>query len=319
MNSKISFKKAASLLLEANDIAIFTHIRPDFDTVGSAKALEYALRKLGKRAKILCSDSLEERFSLICDDLSPELDFEPEFAVCVDMAAEAMLGRYREEFGKRIDLSIDHHFTNAPFAKHTLCRSDASATGELIFKICKLLGVKLDRELAAYLYCAISSDSGCFKFSNTSPVTHRIAARLLESGIDAAYLNRMMLDVRTPAQLELEKRCLETLRFYGGGLIAVMTVTNEMCKAAGAKITDVDALVQIPRTVSGVEVGIVLKQQRENESFKVSVRSNDYFDATALAAIYGGGGHKRASGFVIKGDDASVLCEQIAGEALKLL
>lgn len=317
MKRSVGLKKAAQLLLDADDIVIFTHFRPDFDTIGSAKALEYALRKLGKRAAFVCSDELSERFLLICDDLKTKIPSYAKVAVCVDMATDAMLGKYQDEYKDKILLSIDHHLMNSPYAQYTFCRPDASAAGELIFDLCKEMGVKQDNILAKYLYCAISSDSGCFKFSNTSPKTHKIAAELLKYDINPAYLNRMIHDRKSPAQLKLEALAIESLSFYCNGKIAVMAVTADMCKSAGADVTDIDALVQLPRTIDGVEVGITLKQI-DTDSFKVSVRSNDYFDATRLAGAYGGGGHVKAAGFCINGDVQTVRAE-VAKKAEELL
>ena len=302
---KVGLRKAAEILLGADDIVIFTHFRPDFDTIGSAKALEYALRKLGKRASFVCSDELSERFSLICDELKTEIPSYARTAVCVDMATDAMLGKYREEYKDKILISIDHHAMDAPYAQYTFCRPKASATGELIFDLCRVMGVKQDKTLAKYLYCAISSDSGCFKFGNTTAKTHLIAAELLRQGIDAAYLNRMIHDHKTARLLALEALALKSLSFHCEGKLAVMAVTEDMCAQTGADVTDIDALVQLPRTIDGVEVGITLKQIGP-DNFKVSVRSNDYFDATKLAGAFGGGGHIRASGFCMEGDVKTV-------------
>ncbi len=318
MKRKVGITKAVSLLRDADNILIFTHERPDFDTIGSAMALEYALKKLGKTAQFVCSDRLSERFYLIRDKLDTEISIKPETVVCVDMAADTMFGKYRDEYADKVLLSIDHHATDTPYAKYTYCAPEASATAELIYKICTKLGVLQDKTIAKYLYCAISSDSGCFKYSNTTSQTHNIAAKLIETGIDHAYLDRMMFDTRTKEQIELERRILPTLRYYANGKIAVMAATLDMCEQSGADISDVDALVQIPRTVAGVEVGIMIKQQDEKK-YKVSVRSNDYFDSSAFAALYGGGGHVRASGFTVYADDASKLSDEIASRAEKLL
>ncbi len=317
MKRSIGLRKAAQILLDADDIVIFTHFRPDFDTIGSAKALEYALRKLGKKAGFVCSDELSERFLLICDELKTEIPSYAKVAVCVDMATDVMLGKYREEYKDKILLSIDHHAMSLPYAKYTFCRHDASATGELIFDLCKAMGVKQDKILAKYLYCAISSDSGCFKFGNTTSKTHRLAAELLKQDINPAYLNRMIHDRKSPELLALEALALSSLSFHADGKIAVMAVTSDMCKKAGADITEIDALVQLPRTIDGVEVGITLKQIDE-DNFKVSVRSNDYFDATRLASIYGGGGHVRAAGFCVSGE-AEALRNEIAAKTEELL
>ena len=317
MKKTVGLKKAAELLLAADDIVIFTHFRPDFDTIGSAKALEYALRKLGKKASFVCSDELTERYLLICDELKTEIPSDAKVAVCVDMATDVMLGRYYDEYKDKILLSIDHHAMSLPFAEYTFCRPDASAAGELVFELCKAMGVKQDKTLAKYLYCAISSDSGCFKFGNTSAKTHRMAAELLEQGIDHAYLNRMIHDLRSPQILALQSLAINTLSFHADGKIAIMELTLEMCRDAGADATDMDALVQLPRTIDGVEVGITLKQMGE-DSYKVSIRSNDYFDATRLAGFYGGGGHVRASGFRIDGDAATIR-SKVAAKAEELL
>ncbi len=317
MKRSVGLKKAAQILLEADDIVIFTHIRPDFDTVGSAKALEYALRTLGKRASFVCPDDMTERFLLICDELTTEIPEDAKTFVCVDMATDIMLGKYQEEYKDKILLSIDHHAMSLPYAQYTFCRPNASATGELVYDLCRAMGIEQDKTLAKYLYCAISSDSGCFKFGNTSPKTHRIAAELLRHGIDHAYLNRMMHDHTSSKILKLQALAVENLTFHCDGKIAIMAVTEDMCKSAGAELSDIDALVQLPRTVDGVEVGITLKQIEEG-SFKVSVRSNDYFDATRLAGFYGGGGHVRASGFRVNGD-VETLRKEIAAKTEEFL
>ena len=123
----------------------------------------------------------------------------------------------------------------------------------------------------------------------------------------------MMHDIRTQGQLSLEKLALESLKYYADGKIAIMTVTTKMCENSNAGVSDIDALVQLPRTIEGVEVGITIKQLDE-DMYKVSVRSNDYFDATKLAGYYGGGGHLRASGFSVSGK-LDVLKEEIAKNA----
>ena len=318
MKKKVGITKAVSLLRDADNVLIFTHERPDFDTIGSAMALEYALKKLGKTAQTVCSDTLSDRFLLIRGELETKITIKPEAVVCVDMAADTMFGKYREEYADKVLLSIDHHATDTHYAQYTYCDPTASATAELIYAICNKLGVVQDKTLAKYLYCAISSDSGCFRFSNATPKTHAIASELLKTGIDHAYLDRMMFDVRSKEQVELERLLLPTLRYYAHGSIAVMIATLDACRKSGADVAEVDALVQIPRTIEGVEVGISLKQQ-DVDRYKVSVRSNDSFDAAAFAALYGGGGHVRASGFTVCGDDPVKLADEIAARAEKLL
>ena len=255
--------------------------------------------------------------TLRSDELKTEIPSYAKVAVCVDMAADVMLGKYYDEYKDKILLSIDHHAMSVPFAEYTFCRPNASAAGELVFELCRAMGVKQDKTLAKYLYCAISSDSGCFKFSNTSPKTHRMAAQLISQGIDHAYLNRMIHDLRSAQILALQSLAVNSLSYHANGKIAVMTLTLDMCESVGADATDMDALVQLPRTVDGVEVGITLKQIGESD-FKVSVRSNDYFDATRLAGYYGGGGHVRASGFRISGD-AETVRKEVAAKAEEML
>lgn len=318
MKKQIGIRKCADMLKSANRVLIFTHISPDFDTVGSAMALVRALEKLGKTAEFVCSDELTPRFSLITDKTGTKITIkDPDLVVAVDMASASMLGTYRKEYGERVGLSIDHHGTSEFFAENTLCVPEASAAGEIIYRLIKMLGVELDEKTATYLYCAVSSDTGCFKFSNTTPKTHRIAAKLLEFGIDHAYLDRMMLDIRSKEQLELEKLCLDSMKYYANGRVAVLTFTQKMCKKAGTDITAAEALVQIPRTIDGVELGIVLKEKKKDE-FKISLRSNDYFDCASFAASFGGGGHIRASGFIAKGK-AEAVAHEIGSKAEEII
>ena len=180
----------AELLKSADNIEIFTHIHPDGDALGSSYALSAALKKLSKKVKVTVNDVLPEDFSYIHS--VDRLEFSPSFTVSVDVASMSLLGDFPEE--RVIDLAIDHHLNNTTRSREVFCDPSRAACGEIIFEIIEALGVELDRYMAECLYTAIATDTGCFKFSNTTSRTFETASRLCryaENG-NFGYLNTQL-------------------------------------------------------------------------------------------------------------------------------
>ena len=185
----------------------------------------------------------------------------------------------------------------------------------VVARLIDALEVPFDRYLAECLYTGLSTDTGCFKYSSTTPEAHRLAARLLEAGVRHGMINERMFDQKSRARLELERMALASIRYAYGGRCAVMTVTNEMVAASGADEADMDGLASIPRQIEGVWVGITLRQKPEG-AYKVSIRTGEAANAAAIAAQFDGGGHPGAAGCELNGTAQETADALIAAVAL---
>lgn len=291
----ISFNEAVNELTNADDILILTHINPDGDTLGSGYALLRALRKLGKKARLLCGDPINKKFSYLYEGLQ-EYDFEPSYIVSVDVAEIKLLGdTVREAYGSRVKLAIDHHETSRRFAEMTYCEPDSASCCEIVYLVIKALGAEIDSDIASCIYTGCSTDTGCFKYSNVTPRTHKIAAELIEMGARHSKINEVMFDTKTMNSIMLERRCLESLEIMGGGSLAAITVTQEMLAECNVDKSALDAIKPLTRQIEGVEIGITVKEEKNGKT-SVSVRSSEKYDAAAICAHFGGGGHIRAAG-----------------------
>ena len=293
------FDSAVSMLKNADKILILTHRNPDGDTLGSGFALLRALRKLGKRAKLLNADKISEKYARLYEGIEED-DFNEEFIVTVDVAERKLLGdSFADIYADKVDLSIDHHGSTKLFAKKTYSESDSASCCEIIYLVIKALGVEIDKEIADCIYTGCSTDTGCFKYSNVTPRTHRIAAELIEYGADHFRINEKMFDTKSMNSIMLERMCYESLEIFGGGKVAVITVTKDMLRKSGTDKSHLDAIKPITRQIEGVEIGITVKEE-DNDASGVSIRTSENYDASAICAHFGGGGHIRAGGCEIK-------------------
>lgn len=308
MTEEISVSSLCKKLTDYGSFLLFTHSRPDGDTLGSAFALKRILESTGRRAEVVCADKIPERLCFLTetDDLSVErlAGFSPKCYVTVDVADFSLLGRYKS-YADRIDIAIDHHSCRVDGDCCLCVDSSASACGEIIFEIGKQLqseGIgKIDRETAEYLYCAISSDTGGFAYSNTTPKTHRIAAELLEYGIDAAEINDELHNFVTKLQLEMQAEIIDNIRFYSFDRVVGTYITEEMRLYYGMPSGEDADIVNLARGVPTVEIAFSVKEARVGE-YRVSFRSK-HLDVSAIAAKFGGGGHSRAAGCSVTADD----------------
>lgn len=294
-----SLEHAASVLRDAERVTILCHQFPDGDTLGAGSALCRGLRQLGKRAAVRCSDQIGPKYAFLFQGLEDD-DFEPDLIVAVDIADRTLLGEpLLSQYGGKIDLSIDHHRMGTPFAKEYYIDPTAAATCEIIFSLMKLLGVRIEKPVADALYTGITTDTGCFKYVNTTPHTHRIAAELMEAGADSVDIDRAMFDTKSRARLDLERRVLHSMRFTHNGEIAIIRLTKRMIAESGAVEDDLDGIASIPRSIEGVRIGITLREKNDG-AFKVSMRARPPADASKICAEFGGGGHKGAAGCTLK-------------------
>ena len=311
-------KRAADLLQSWDRILILSHRSPDGDTLGCASALSRTLISLGKSVQFRCADPVPKNMAYLFAGIEYS-DFEPEHIVTVDVADKALLGAL-EPLGERVDLAIDHHGTHRPFAREIWVDDTAGAACQMIYKLVQAMGVEITPEIADCLYTGISTDTGCFRYSNASPETHRIAASLLECGARAAEINRAMFETKSRAAVELLKHVYGDMEFYHDGRCAVLCLTRALLEETGAGESELTGVSSFVRQVEGVLIGLTLQERGENE-YKVSMRSNAPASAQAVCARFGGGGHKFAAGCTIHAplEEAKAQIVAACGEALKAL
>jgi len=294
-----------SFLKGADDFVILTHRQPDGDALGSAYGLLRVLSKIGKRAKVLHEgENLSEKFQYLTDGIE-EASFEPKTVIAVDVADVKLLPHeYKETYKDIVDLCIDHHGSNTHYAKQYYVDSYAAATGEIIYQIEKELDVEIDIKIAEALYTAISTDTGCFKFGNTTSQTHSIASELMKTGMNFLDINRKMFESYSKERLAIECLAINSIEYSFDSRCATLWITREMMQKTGALEDDLEGLSSIPRMIKGVRVGITVKETETG--FKVSVRTAPGYNACAICAELGGGGHEAAAGCFIKGSHADV-------------
>ena len=298
---KIELSRAVERLREADKILILTHRNPDGDTLGSGFALLRALKKMGKKAKLLNNDEIPSKYAYLYEGITQE-DFGEEFIVSVDVAEKKLLGdSIREKYGDRVDLSLDHHESSKHFAKETYVEPDSASACEIIYLVIKALGVPVDGDIASCVYTGLSTDTGCFKYSNVTPRTHLIAAELISHGANHSKINEMMFDTKTFGSIMLEKLCYESLEMYCDGKVAVISVTEKMLSDCGVDKSALDAVKPITRQIEGVGIGITVKEEGNGKT-GVSVRTGEEYDASLICAHFGGGGHIRAGGCEFSAD-----------------
>ena len=316
----IDLKKAAEMLKEADDILILTHANPDGDTLGSGFALLRALLKDGKRARLINNDEINRKFSYLSEGVEQQ-ELEESFVVSVDVAERKLLGDdVGAQYGDRVDLSIDHHGVSRLFAANTFCESESASCCELVYLVIKEMGVEIDPQIASCIYTGLSTDTGCFRYSNVTPRTHRIAAELIEAGADHSRINVAMFETKSMNNIMLERKCLDSLRSYADGKVALIAVTNAMLEECKTDKSALDAIKPITRQIEGVEIGITVKEEDAGK-VGVSIRSGENYSASAICAHFGGGGHERAAGCQFSGktveEVSGIVVDYIINEVIK--
>ena len=304
------------------DTLIIFHRNPDADAVGSAFALRNVFEQLGSFARCICQDEVPEYLQFLTSDTQESVlpdavlaDFEPARIVSVDTASLSQMGTLAEAFGNRVDVMIDHHGGNEAYGAASYIRSGAAATGEIIFDVIKKLAseerIVIDEEMCVDLYAAISGDTGCFRYSNVTPKTHLRAAELVASGIDCAEINRRLFENKSLERLRAQSAAISNMELFADGKIAVVTFPYALKAALGLGDEDLGALVDTPRSLSGVEVALCIRQPLPEGKFRVSARSNGTYDVAELCRKFDGGGHAKAAGCTLTATDIAEAMQRI--------
>ena len=299
MSELLTITETAAWLKNNDNYLILTHRRPDGDTLGSAGALAQGLREAGKTAWVRLNTETTPRYARFVEDHWAPGDFSPDHVITVDIASTDLFTDNCKQYINSVTLCIDHHRSNTRYAGYN-CIDGASATcGEMIYDLLIAISGNISAKSAECLYTAVSTDTGCFAFGNTTADTLRISSLLIKAGAPHRELNRLLFRTKTRSRISIEGMINSGLEYYFGGAVAVSTITRNMIETTNASEDDLDNIASIPGSVEGVLAGITIREMSSPNDCKVSVRTNPAVDAHAICAHYGGGGHRMAAGFTI--------------------
>ena len=287
--------ETAGFLLVNDNFCILTHRRPDGDTVGSAAALCLGLRKLGKQAWVLKNDEITDRFGWLVEGLTKEAVEEHDIVVSVDVASPGMLPKCFAPLAEKCRLRIDHHGSATSFTPEELVDADSASCAELVCDVLAILGVEMDKNIAEAVYVGMSTDTGCFRFANTTAHSFTVAAVCAKAGADIYGLNQQLFETNSLPKLRMHAWMIENMRLFDDGKLAVVAIPRAVEELLHVTDDDMDNISSYPRTVAGVRMAATLRQTKDGET-KISVRAIPGYDAAAVCAYFGGGGHKGAAG-----------------------
>lgn len=297
---RIDLRETAEILQSHDKILLLCHSHPDGDTLGSATALAHSLSAKGKKIRVECSDPIPKDFGFMFEGLANE-DFEPEFIAAIDVADIKLLGRDSEgKYQGKIDLCIDHHGSNLMYADKVYLDPESASAAEMIFFLLKEVEAEITPQIASCLFTGVTTDTGCMRFSNTTPRTFEVAAELAKRGADTYNIIQTFFETKTKTYAALERLALDSMRFYFSDRCAVICVTQDMYKRSGSNESETDRLANLPRQIEGVLVGVSMRELKDG-SFKASVRTHGDIDASAICQRLGGGGHMGAAGCTLYG------------------
>ena len=292
-------QEAAEFLRTHDNYLIITHKRPDGDAIGCSVALAEMLRAIGKTAWLLPSLDATDLFTdYLAGQTAPE-GYTPDTVVTVDLASLGLLPPNGTPWKDAVQLAIDHHPSNEGYAAQTCLEGDKAACGEILYRIAELLGV-MSPAIADMLYVAVSTDTGCFVYSNVTANTHRVAAALMEAGANYKYLNKKHFRTKSLPRLRLEQLMVEGMRLSRGNTVAVAPVSLAMMAAAGAGENDAEDIAAVLGQIKGVRHSATIREIRPGEC-KISLRTAADLNASRVCARLGGGGHAAAAGCTVNG------------------
>jgi phosphoesterase RecJ-like protein len=291
-------------LRATGSVLMSLHRQPDGDSVGSTLAVAMGLRRRGKRVTVASPDPVPRSYRFLpgADEIVGWAEVEGPFdtVLLLDCADPERTGAPRplRSYG-RVVVNIDHHATNRAYGDLNFVDPGASSSAELAARLLERLGVVIDRDIALALYTGIATDTGGFRYSSTTADTHRLAARLVDTGIDPGEVSEAIYEQNDPAALRVLGRALSTLRLEADGRVAVMELRRADFEGLPPGEADSLGIVNFARSIAGVEVGCLLRE--DEDGIKVSLRSKGRVDVGAVCQALGGGGHPRAAGATLPG------------------
>lgn len=314
-----SVKTVCEVLRQNDKFVVYTHENPDADTVGSCFALVATLRQIGKEAYPVCCDRIPASLTFLTGgerDFSeadlPE-GFVPAMRISVDVASPSQLGIYQERAGE-MDIVLDHHRTHESYSKYRMVDPQSAACAEIVYRISnRLLSGRIPEPIASLLYAALAADTGGFRYDNTTPFTHKVAAKLIEHGANHAQICRNLFECKTKTALAAEAFAMANVRYFCGGKISYVEISNQDKKVGGFEEEDTYDVINAIRRADGVKVAIFVRE-RADGSYKISTRSACEIDVSKLCALFGGGGHAGAAGCAVTAEQVRPAVERIIKE-----
>jgi phosphoesterase RecJ-like protein len=302
-------------LSKCKRVLVTTHVRPDGDALGSAAAMAMGMKAKGIDSDVLLLSHLPRKYAFVFVDYAiPFIDVEERWPesfsldrydalLVVDTGTWSQLPGLKERVGDwpRPKLVLDHHLTQENWADEKLVQTNAAAAGEIVAALFDEWGIALDARIATALYLAIASDTGWFQFSSTRPYTMRLAAKLMEAGVNTDRLYQLLYQSERPERLALQARAMQSMQLLADGRLAVLQVWKKDFEATKAIVPDTENLINVPLQIGSVEVSMLITEPGDFGPVRVSLRSKGKLDVAKFAEQFGGGGHARASGLKLEG------------------
>jgi len=314
MSKMLSLSETVAWLKKNDNFLILTHRRPDGDALGSAGALAQGLREFGKTAYVYFNPEATPRYACFVEDYIAPDDYATGNIIAVDTASADLLPKNAAIYQDSVSLCIDHHTSNMMYAERLCLNADRASCGEIIFEILMMISGSISSVSAECLYVALSTDTGCFSFGNTTANTLYVASLLVEAGAPNKELNKKLFRTKTHERVSLEGMLICGLEYSFDGKVAIASITLDMLAASGAGEDDMDDIAAIPGSIEGVCIGITIRELSSAQDCKVSVRTRAPYDAQVICSHFGGGGHSQASGFV-----AEKTIDEIKAELMEVL
>jgi len=319
----MTFDEIISVINNANKIALFPHIDIDGDALGSCLALYIALKRISKNVEIFIEEDIPSYYQFLpfmeeIKDYHPCID-SFDLGISLDLSDTSRLGKRYELFKRSsISMNIDHHHTNINFADYNYVNSTASATGEIIFSLIEDMKLNIDKDIATCLYIAISSDTGGFRYSNTTSLTHSIAAKLLGTGISVSKLSDKIFSTFSMQKMKLFSLVINSINFFDNGKIMGSFITRNMIKYSETSEQECTGIISMLNLIKDIDVFFLLCEKADG-SIKVSLRSKNEIDVSKIAMMYSGGGHKKAAGFTAFDQSLDEVSRDIVNQIIKQL
>ncbi len=306
-----TLSQIAQRIRKATSVLILTHMRPDGDAYGSALALATALDNLKIPTQVCVESDIPSNLAFVkgLDRVQKKPSGEYDLLVTLDCSDIQRLGALQDTYlqaRRKVDtINVDHHLTNPRYAKYNFVK-ECSANCMHVAALIEALGAPLDQQTAEYLLLGLLTDSGNFSHDDVREETLLLAAKLVRAGADICTLNYQLFKKQPKERAALFAKTMGGMRYYHDNRFAVIVVTRKAIEECGATDGMTEGFVDFPLNVEGVEVAASVMEVKKGQ-YKISIRTKYYADASQIAAVYGGGGHVRASGFMLFGDLEEVL------------
>jgi len=245
---------------------------------------------------MLFNPDITPRYAEFAEDYWAADEYVPDYIIAVDTASCQLFPTNADQYRGKISMCIDHHASNTLFCELVCLDGEVATCGEIVYEILLAISSNISAISAERLYVAISTDTGCFAFGNTTANTLRVASLLIEAGAPHKLLNKNLFRTKRRSRIELESMLDACIDYHFDGKVAIATITRDMIESSGAIEDDLDDIAAIPGSIEGVYIGITIREMSSVQDCKISVRSLPQYNSGAICAHFGGGGHRAAAG-----------------------